>query len=88
MTLNEIKERTHEISTYALKNLIKSYWHCMYRKTEIEIHYEMEGNKDDVENDSEYQFNKAYCEAAEEWMRAIGISTSYLLEFMPSILFE
>lgn len=69
----------HKISTYALKNLISTYVEHKVSKMEIEIDYESKFGDDairEMDNDPIYQFHLACCQTAEDWMRAVGISTS------------
>lgn len=79
MTPSEAKVKTHEISTYALKNLLSAYVEKEIMRKEIELKYELEYEDSDLRSekmdaDSEYQFYLGGCQTAEEWMKAIGIS--------------
>lgn len=69
-----MKITQHNISNYALKNLISSY---VTHKRQMEL-YEIEYEDDMfvLEENGEYMFHKGCVETAESFMNSIGVSPS------------
>ena len=70
---------TFTLTENAVKDLIATY--ADHKRQCMQFEEEVDYDEYELENDIDYQFNMAYCHAAEEWMRAIGISQdSYFVQ--------